>query len=190
MAEKRVNEAASFTIKSHEDVEQRIAGILKACRLTKEAMSCSSGNPLNLMYQMKFEAIGFHPIDLHRLNLMEQINQTWTYLSALSAARWLLDAHPDAEGFRLSPGAHAIQDLDIMSLKSGIVGAETFAAVTPKNNGKLQADISKLAKRSEKFRYVFFISPEFPRTERLEALERDGVQVWSMKSLKEQRVQI
>jgi hypothetical protein len=40
---------------------------------------------------MKFETIGFHPIENHALNIIEQINQTWTYTVALAAARQLLE---------------------------------------------------------------------------------------------------
>jgi hypothetical protein len=38
------------------------------------------------------------------LNLVEQINQTWTYLVALAAAKQLLTLHPEAGGYRLAPG--------------------------------------------------------------------------------------
>ena len=46
---------------------------------------------------MKFETAGFHPIQGHALNVVEQINQTWTYLVALAAARHLLEMHPEAK---------------------------------------------------------------------------------------------
>jgi hypothetical protein len=67
-----------------------------------------------------------------------------------------------------------------MSVEPGYVGAETFAAVHPRNNGKLRADLTKLASRPERYRYVFFMSPKFPTSERQSLLERDGVQVWSV----------
>lgn len=67
-----------------------------------------------------------------------------------------------------------------MSVAPGLVGAETFAAVHPRNNDKLKADLRKLAARPERFRYVFFVSPAFPDTRRQEALEAQGVQVWSL----------
>jgi hypothetical protein len=69
----------------------------------------------------------------------------------------------EAGGFRLAPGAHACLALDIMNEVEGLVGAETFAAVTPGNNGKLDADLCKLAARPEKYRYMFFMSPGYPR---------------------------
>ena len=69
-----------------------------------------------------------------------------------------------------------------MSEVEGLVEAETFAAVNPSNNGKLAADLRKLAARPEAHRYVFFMSPGYSRNERLPELERDGIQVWCEKS--------
>jgi hypothetical protein len=99
---------------------------------------------------------------------------------AIAAARQLLVLHRNTGGFRLAPGAYASLPLDIMSEQEGLVGAETFAAVSPPNNGKLEKDLEKLKGRSEKHRYVFFMSPEFPGNERRHRFERDGIQVWSV----------
>jgi len=92
----------------------------------------------------------------------------------------LLERHPEAGGFNLAPGAHAAQPLDIMSVVPGLIGAEIFAAVTPANNQKLSTDLAKLRNRPERHRYVVFMSPRHPRTERLPQIERDGVEVWSV----------
>ena len=54
------------------------------------------GDPLDQLRRMKFETGGFHPILGNPLNVVEQINQTWTFLVALCAARHLLEMHPDA----------------------------------------------------------------------------------------------
>ena len=67
-----------------------------------------------------------------------------------------------------------------MSEVEGLVGAETFAAVDPRNNRKLAKDLIKLAGRTEQHRYVFFASPLFPGTTRQPQLERGGVHVWSV----------
>ena len=98
---------------------------------------------MDLLRAMKFDTIGFHPIADRALNVVEQINQTFTYAVALVAARELLARHSEAGGFILAPGAHMSRPLDIMSQAEGLVGAETFAAVTPSNNGKLAADLAK-----------------------------------------------
>jgi hypothetical protein len=139
-----------------------------------------SGDGIGLLRALKFDQVGFHPLDCHALNAIEQVNQIWTYLAALSAVRVLFELHPDAGGFSIAPGAHAAQPLDVMSEVKGLVGAETFAAVDPRNNGKLAKDLTKLAGRAEQYRYVFFASPLFPGTTRQPQLERGGVHVWSV----------
>ena len=63
---------------------------------------------------------------------------------------------------------------------AGLVGAETFAAVHPRDNAKLAADLTKLAGRPETHRSVFFLSPRFPGAVRRPHLERAGVQVRSI----------
>ena len=162
------------------DVERHLATVRAAAAKTQAWIRAHSGDPMDLLRAMKFETIGFHPIADHALNVVEQINQTFTYAVALVAARELLILHPTAGGFILAPGAHMSQPLDIMSEVEGLVGAETFAAVTPTNNGKLAGDLKKLASRTERYRYVFFASPRFPGTARLPRLERDGIEVWSV----------
>lgn len=167
-------------VRSAEEVDHHLGQIRKAAAGTHAWIAGHAGNPLDLLRCMKFETVGFHPIDGHALNLVEQINQTWTYAVALTAARKLLELHPEAGGYRLAPGAHAAIPLDIMSETDGLVGAETFATVDPKNNGKLDQDLDKLAARTEKHRYVFFMSPRYPGLMQREELERNGVKVWSV----------
>jgi hypothetical protein len=149
-------------------------------RRTQEWIAAQSSDPLDFLRRIKFDPVGHHPIEDRRINLIEQINQTWTFAVAFAATRQLLDLHPDVGGFRLAPGAHASLALDIMSEAEGQVGAETFAAVSPRNNGKLEADLAKMTLRPELHRYVFFTSPEYPTAQRLPKFERDDVQVWSV----------
>ncbi len=113
------------------------------------------------------------------MNLVEQINQTWTYLVALAAAKQLLELHPEANGYRLAPGAHASQALDIMSEADGLVGAETFAAVHPRNNDKLNNDLRKMVARTELNRYIFSCLRNSPG-QLVSLNSSDGVQVWSV----------
>jgi hypothetical protein len=167
-------------VQNAEDINRRLGQIRKAAADAHAWMSAQTSDPLDLLRCMKFDPIGFHPIEDHALNLIEQINQTWSYLVALAAARQLLELHPDARGYQLAPGAHASIPLDIMSEAEGLVGAETFAAVDPHNDAKLAKDRAKMAARTELHRYVFFMSPRFPGIRRLGQFERDGVQVWSV----------
>lgn len=169
-----------LTINSPEEVEAYIEVIRASAARAQGWLNSQTDDALGMMRKMKFELVGFHPVEERPLNLMEQINQTWTFLAALAGVRQLLRLHPEAGGFHLAPGAHASLDLDIMSVAQGYVGAETFAAVTPQNNGKLAADLKKLSSRSETHRYVLFISPAYPGLHRRPELEQGGIQVWSV----------
>jgi hypothetical protein len=169
-----------LTIHSHDDAAQLMEVVRASARRVRDWMASQTGDPLETLRKMKFEPVGFHPVEDRPLNFVEQVNQTWSFAVAIAATKQLLNLHPDVGGFRLAPGAHAALDLDIMSVEPGQVGAETFAAVTPRNNGKLTADLTKLAGRSETHRYVFFMSPLFPSNVRQQALERHGVEVWSV----------
>ena len=171
-------------IRSVEDADRQLASVHDAAARTYAWIRAHSGSPLELLRSMKFEAVGFHPVSGVPLNLVEQTNQTWTFVVAIAAARQLLVLHPDAGGFHLAPGAHASLPFDIVS-GDGVVVAETFAAVTPANNGKLRKDLDKLARCPDiRHRYVFFMAPKYPTSQRCEALERqyrcDGIQVWSV----------
>ncbi len=169
-----------ISVRSIEEAEERLEKLEQSATRTAAWVSAYSGSPLDLIRHMKFDLVGFHPITHSRLNVIEQVNQTWTYAVALLAAKKLFELHPDARAFHLAPGAHASQPLDVMSDVAGLVGAETFAAVRPQNNQKLAKDLKKLAASAEQHRYVFFMSPLFPGTRRLERFEREGIQVWSV----------
>jgi hypothetical protein len=162
------------------DVDRYMDQLRASARRAQDWVASQSGDPLDFLRRMKFDAVGCHPIEDRPINIVEQINQTWTFAVALAAARQLLVLHPDVGGFRLAPGAHASIPLDIMSEAGGQVGAETFASVSPRNNGKLAADLTKMAQRPEKNRYVLFMSPLYPNAERVPQFERDGLQVWSV----------
>lgn len=163
-----------------QEVEEQMDLVKASAKRTQDWLLAHRGEPLELLRALKFEAVGCHPIAGHSLHVIEQINQTFTYAVALEAARFLLSRHPDAKGFDLAPGAHMSMPLDMMSVKSGLVGAETFAAVHPSNNGKLAKDLEKLAGRTETHRYAFFASPAYPGLQRRPELETSNVEVWSV----------
>ena len=84
------------------------------------------------------------------------------------------------EGYVLAPGAHAAIELDIMSEAPGLVGAETFAAVDPRNNNKLETDLLKLAARSRRSSLPILHVAAFPWLQEAPAMGADGIQVWSV----------
>jgi hypothetical protein len=174
-----------ITIHSTEDLDTNLAMIRESARKAHEWIAEQTDDPIAFLRSVKFEKKGFHPITHRNLNLIEQVNQTWTYTVALEATRLLLERHPNAGGFTLAPGATASQELDIMSVAKGLVGAETFAATSPGSNQKMKRDLEKLKTKESVYlnRYVFFAAPTHPRQERQMKYEREysGIEVWSLK---------
>lgn len=172
---------STITLSTDAEVQTALERINESAARAQSALSKLPTSPLQALEKIKFVPIGSHPLEDRPLNIIEQVNQTFTYLVAVKAAGLLIKWHPGAQGFRLMPGAHApAGTLDMESIEPRLVGAETFAAVRPENNRKLARDLSKLALRPERHRYVFFMSPAYPKTIRLPEKERDGVQVWSI----------
>ena len=170
-----------ITLCTPSDIQDALQCIEDSAVRAQKALSALPSAPMHALHAMKFDPVGSHPLEDRPLNIIEQVNQTFTYLVAVKAAEILMDWHPDAKGFRLAPGAHAPKGtLDVESLEPGLVGAETFAAVRPENNQKLAKDLKKLSNRSEIHRYIFFMSPAFAKSERIPSKERDGVKVFSI----------
>jgi hypothetical protein len=122
---------------------------------------------------MKFDQIGTHPVSGKPLNVIEQINQTFTFLVAIRATRILFETHPEVDGYRIGPCTS--RGCDILSL-DGLVAAEVFAATSPASNQKLRKDIDRVAKADAKYRYVFFAAPEV-EAGWMPNYARDGVEV-------------
>jgi hypothetical protein len=170
---------AYLLIKDQADIDRYLGLLRSSAAHLKRWIVQHNGDALDLLRSMKFEVVGRHPIEDRPLNFVEQVNQTWTYAAALAATRKLLELHPEANGFKVAPGADMALPLDIMSVVENLVGAEVFAAVDPRNNRKLALDLAKLANRPELHRYVFFSSPGFPGLQHRHELDTSGVQVWS-----------
>lgn len=114
--------------------------------------------PLEFLLKMKFYPVGCDPLDSDRpLNLVEQLNQTFTYLASFNGAERLFERHPDVTRLTLNLGTSS--GFDIETHEGGGVVAEVFASVTPKNNGKLLADVEKVSASEAFHRYVLFMSP-------------------------------
>ena len=117
-----------------------------------------SCNGLQLLEKMKFEKIGFDPLNVQRqLNLIEQINQTFTYLASFKAVEILFQQHSEASEFILNLGTTT--GTDIESKDAGGIAAEVFAATKPSSNNKLKKDINKVSATGMAHKYVFFLCP-------------------------------
>ncbi len=136
---------------------------------------------------MKFNQIGYDPLDVSmKLNLIEQLNQTFTYMASFLAARYIFDHHDIKDSIRLNLGTQGGSDLE--SKDRSIIG-EVFATTNIRNNDKLKKDIERVKSVSNaKHRYVFFIAPsidEGPYQYKSRKIELDGVNIISLKQLEE-----
>lgn len=138
-----------------------------------------SEEPLSFLFQLKFHAIGCDPLNLSRqLNLIEQLNQTFTYLASFNGAEFLFERHPTVQ--RLSLNLGTTSGFDIQTPEAGGIAAEVFAAVTPQNNRKLASDIEKVSSADAEFRYVLFMSPGHEAGPYRGTPKVAGVTVWSL----------
>ena len=132
---------------------------------------------LDLLFKIKFEPVGRHPMEDRDLNLIEQVNQTFTYLTSFRAAHILFGLHEGLDdGLRLNLGTQSGSDIE--SIEPGLVAAEVFAAVRPENNRKLCKDMDKIASSGANHKYVFFYSPGYLSGRHPELEFREGVEVW------------
>ena len=106
----------------------------------------------------KFEKMASEPLSDNPENLIEVINQAHTYLISIMAVEYLYKFHP-AQTYIINWGN--IPGYDIESVDGTIV-AECFAATSYKSNGKLTADLRRLAANTEaEYKYEFFYDKDF-----------------------------
>ena len=166
-------------IHSVEDANALVAAVTISANKSLAQLSQLGANGLQALWNMKVRPVGCDPLDSELpLNLIEQVNQSFTYIATAKAARLLIAEHPEllplSVNLGTSPGS------DIESLQSPGLAAEVFAAVNTSNNRKLAKDVAKVSKCAAAFKYVFFMCPGYSagRQRRLERGE--GVQVWSV----------
>lgn len=116
---------------------------------------------LDALARLKFTPAGCDPLEPSRLlNVVEQINQTYTYLAGLAAVRWLLTKHPAHAPYTLNLGTTSGSDI---ASSDGAIAGEVFAATHPDSNDKLRKDLDKVGLSAADHKYVFFLSPNASR---------------------------
>jgi hypothetical protein len=164
-------------IRSIDEAEAMHAQLLNGAAATATWLRSFSGEPMALLKALRFELVGHDPLTGEPLNIIEQLNQTFTILVTLRAIERLLELHPEADGFRLALGTSSGRDIE--SIASDCVAAEVFSATLPTSNQKLKKDIARLSTDPARYRYVFFASPGFPagRYDKLELKTAPEIQV-------------
>ena len=170
----------SFTVNNIKELKQFEKKLYESMDKTLFQISSEIGlnSSQTLFSKMKFGGIGFDPLDSKReLNIVEQINQSFTYLASFYALEILFTEYSELAPFRLNLGTAPGSDIES---ECGELAAEVFAAVAPTSNQKLKKDINKVLETDAKLKLVFFMCPNF-ELGRQAKLERDSVIVWALK---------
>lgn len=170
----------SFTVENIKELEQLEQKLYESMdkSLAQISSEITSSSSQMLFSKMKFGGIGFDPLDSGRkLNLIEQINQSFTYLASFYALETLFNEYSELAPFKLNLGTAAGSDIES---ECGGLAAEVFASVTPTNNQKLKKDMNKVLATNAKLKFVFFMCPDF-ELGRQPQFERDDVIVWALK---------
>ncbi|MEZ7503006.1 hypothetical protein QO189_11035 [Psychrobacter sp. Arc29] len=170
----------SFTVNDIKELEQLERKLYES--MDKTLLQISSDVSLTssqtLFSKMKFGGVGFDPLDSKRvLNIIEQINQSFTYLASFYALEILFTEYAELAPFKLNLGTAPGSDIES---ECGELAAEVFAAVTPTSNQKLKKDINKVLATDAKLKFVFFMCPNF-ELGRQPQLEKEDVIVWALK---------
>ena len=169
------------SITSLQDADALVAAVKRSANQALQQIVHMSTGPdaLQTLWSMKFRPIGCDPLDSEvPLNLIEQINQTFTYIASARAVRLLFELKPEFAPFALNLGTASGSDIE--SNRSGGLACEVFAAVNTSNNKKLAKDVSKVAKTSARHKYVFFMCPGYETGRQVKLETTPGIEVWSV----------
>ena len=135
------------TVANQAAIETLREAVLSSAKVAVDSLRTLLAEPraIDALAGMKFSEAGRHPVEDRNLNLVEQINQTFTYLVSLAAAADIIRWHPDWAPLRLNLGTTGGSDLES---DFGSFAAEAFAAVRATNNRKLLKDVLKVSKNS------------------------------------------
>jgi hypothetical protein len=166
------------TVLTFADAKDMHAKLAEGAANTAKWLAAQTTDPMSLLRAMRFDTVGYDPLTGEPLNIIEQLNQTFTILVTLRAIEQLFELHPDAGGFRLALGTSSGRDIE--SIKERLVAAEVFSATHPASNQKIKKDQMRLATDPAQYRYVFFCCPGYSAG-RQPALEKiSGIQVYAV----------
>jgi hypothetical protein len=171
----------SFAITSAAETRTHIERLAASAEhaLTQIAALDRTKGALGALFNLKFQPVGCDPLSTDRpLNLIEQLNQTFTYLASFKATELLFELHPDCAPFTVNRGTASGHDIQAGSPLH--LTAEVFAAVNTSNNDKLKKDLKKLASSPAALRYVFFMCPGIAFGQQSQLENGNGGKVWSL----------
>src|SRR3954447_17751224 len=105
-----------------DDLEEAIVSSAETtANAIRSMLAAASG--IQVLAQLKFQQAGRDPLSERPLNVIEQINQTFTYLASCDALRYLFSHHPDRAPFIVHLGTAPGPDI---ASRDGTLIAEVF----------------------------------------------------------------
>lgn len=152
---------------THADLDRHERRIRKVASSTLNDLRClvnAATNGLDALALLKFSKVGKDPIKGTELNFIEQLNQTFTAVASMKAARHIFLTLKDAHGITMNLGTNAGHDLEVWDKNKKLIGiSEIFASVKPGNNSKLRDDLRRVreSKIESKLSFgaVYFLMP-------------------------------
>ena len=170
------------TVKNPDDIENLRDRVRKAAVRTRRELATIPDEPMEALHLLKLAEFGYDPLKGgRRLNLIEQLNQTFTNMATLAAAQRLLKRFPKCRERGLSLRLGTSRGRDIESIGNKLVEAEVFAAVRPSNNSKLSRDIDNLLQTKADNRFVFLYCPAGEPSKRcVEKAKNAKIEIWPL----------
>ena len=99
------------TIHTTADANQMHAQIPDGATRTIAWLRSVEGEPMAILKKLRYETVGHDPLTGQPLNLVEQLNQTFTILVSLRAVEKLIELYPEVGGFCLALGTCSGRDI-------------------------------------------------------------------------------
>ena len=151
---RRYWEVDSMIVESSEQVATIRETILHNAEKSMVVLKkCADDLPaMQFFAELKFGKMGRDPLTGRELNMIEQINQMYSDIVALSAVQDLLDQYPGKK-FEMHLGSTA--GYDIQSTDGEVI-AECFAVTSVNSNDKINKDCRKLRKAQALYKHLYF----------------------------------
>ena len=131
-----------------------------AAQVTRQALAEQLvHNPMEAMFTLKFEEFGRHHLEARTLNIIEQLNQSFTVMASLAAAEYLLDRFGNFGGLQLNPGTRRGRDIQSLNPQNVTIEAEVFTCGRSYFRRKLRNDTERFIGANAEHCFVFFYCP-------------------------------
>ena len=148
-------------VRGTKDIQEYRDEVICKLNLAYKKLNNLGNDPMQALFRLRYEQIGFRPLRDGNLMIAEQMNQSFHVLAVFAGAEIVFREIPGCGALSLSPGPEG--GLDIESDEPGLAAAEVFSTGNPEFlRNKLRKDASGVKEARGKndvpfvHRFVFF----------------------------------